>query len=248
MLSMKKILIIFITIIFILSTGCYANYVTKDEYSELQQTNNKISTERDSLVEDKAELESEIYDLESQLNLVDKDLQLTKDELGKYKDLINNLNEYLSYVYKMECTNTIGGTGEGTAFSIKYNQDIYIISSGHIVDNEHGIFNNFRIRTNDGWVYLELLCYEVTNTAPDYGVFYSNKIDNGLGVDRNNTEPNFRLGNKYSNLNLINLNDDWGIDGECGSPIIDLDGEVIGIHVGYMTDIDNVLEAIDSLK
>ncbi len=28
----------------------------------------------------------------------------------------------------------------------------------------------------------------------------------------------------------------------------DLDGEVIGIHVGYMSDIDNVLEAIDSLE
>lgn len=166
------------------------------------------------------------------------------EELQQYKELLNNLDEYLGYVYYIECTNSIGGTGEGTAFAIEYNQDIYVISSGHIVENEHGIFGDFRIKTNDGWVYLELLNYEVASTVPDYAIFYSDKIDGGFETDIVNTEPDYRLGIDIS----IQENNNWGKDGSCGSPIIDLDLNVIGIHVGYLQDIDDVLEAIDNLN
>ncbi|MCJ7665943.1 MAG: hypothetical protein MUO59_04320, partial [Actinobacteria bacterium] len=68
------------------------------------------------------------------------------NEIQQYKDLINNLDDLLDNVYYIECTNAIGGTGEATAFSIEYNQDIYIISAGHLVENEYGIFSNFRIK------------------------------------------------------------------------------------------------------
>ena len=47
---------------------------------------------------------------------------------------------------------------------------------------------------------------------------------------------------------MIQENNNWGVDGECGSPIININGEVMGIHVGYISDIDDVLEAIDSLE
>jgi hypothetical protein len=128
---------------------------------------------------------------------------------------------------------------------LEYKGRYYLITAGHAVEGEWGIHKNLGFRDMDNkWIYPELLTYGVTNTVPDYAIFYSEEIDNGLKYDLENTEPDYRLGIDRP----IQGNNNWGTDGECGSPIIDLEGEVIGIHVGYLSDIDTVLRAIDNLE
>jgi len=145
------------------------------------------------------------------------------------------------YVYGEGNGTWVGGIG----FALEYKNKFYLITAGHAVDGEWGIHKNLGFKSIDNeWIYPKLLTYKVTDTVPDYAIFYSDKIDNGLEYDVNNSEPDYRLGiNK-----LIQENNNWGVDGECGSPIIDLDGEVIGIHVGYISDINDILEAIDNLE
>jgi len=167
-----------------------------------------------------------------------------ESEVQQYQNLIANLNDLLKNIYYVYGEG--GGTWvEGIGFALEYKNKFYLITAGHAVDGEWGIHKNLGFKSIDNeWIYPKLLTYEVTDTVPDYAIYYSDKIDNGLEYDLNNSEPDYRLGiNK-----LIQENNNWGVDGECGSPIIDLDGEVIGIHVGYLSDIDNVLEAIDSLE
>jgi len=58
------------------------------------------------------------------------------------------------------------------------------------------------------------------------------------------------LGDPKANSYKLNLreNKNWGKKGECGSPVIDLEGEVTGVFVGHITLIKDVLEAIDNLE
>ncbi len=165
-------------------------------------------------------------------------------EVQRYQALIGNLNELLSnvyYVYDNNGTTYVFGTG----FSLEYKGKYYLITAGHVVDGEWGIHKDLGFKDiNNEWIYPKLLVYEVTKTTPDYAIFYSDKIDDGFKYDLNNTEPDYRLGiNKP-----IQENKNQGIAGESGSAIIDLDGEVTGIYIGYLQDIDIVIEAIDNLE
>ena len=243
---MKKILLVFIIAIFILSISCtnLDKYVPAEQYNDLQEANREILDEYKILVEEKNNLKYEINDLKSKLSSAEKDLQLTEEELGKYRDLINNLNGLYKNVYYVYQKKPDGSSSWGTGFSIEYNGKSYLITAGHVVDGEYGVFKNLGFKDYQGnWIYPELITYGVTETVPDYAIFSSDKIDSGFKVDRVETYPDFRLG--YGVLNIIIKDDSWGIDGECGSPMIDLDGEVIGIHVGYTCDIDDVLDAIE---
>ena len=234
---MKKFLILVLIIPIFLMAGCLDNYIPLEKYdskvSELEEANIIIDTNA-----------IEIIGLKEEVNKLENDLTLSEKEIEKYQNLINNLDQLLGNVYY------VYGEGNGTwvggiGFALEYKNKFYLITAGHIVDGEWGIHKNLGFKDTDNkWIYPKLLTYEVTEIVPDYAIFYSDKIDSGLRVDLNNTEPNYRLGiNK-----LIQENNNWGMDGECGSPIIDLDGEVIGIHVGYLTDIDSVVEAIDNLN
>jgi len=233
---MKKIILIIFLILFLTACTNLDAYVPIEQHYktllELEKANSE--TESKSL---------EILELKEEVNTLENNLELSSEEIEKYNNLIGDLDGLLSCVYYMECENS-EYTNWGIGFSINYQDKYFIITAGHYIENEYGLFNNFKFKINDKWIYPKLLTYEVTDTVPDYAIYYSDKIDNGLKVDLNNTEPDYRLGiNK-----LIQENNNWGVDGECGSPIIDLDGEVIGIHVGYLSDIDDVLEAIDSLE
>jgi hypothetical protein len=168
-----------------------------------------------------------------------------EEEVLKYQELIGSLDEYLGYVHRLECSNS-NYENWGTGFSIEYKDKYYLLTAGHYVESleGYGVFGNFRFLINDKWIYPKLLTYEVADIVPDYAIFYSDKITDGFNVDTNNTEPDYRLGIEP----LIQENNNWGLDGECGSPIIDLDGEAIGLHVGYLQDIDIVLEAIDNMQ
>ena len=237
---MKYIIyIIIFLIIFLTACTNLVDYVPIEQHYktllELEEANSE--TESKSL---------EILGLQGEVNKLENDLTLNNEEVEKYQNLITNLNKYLENVYYVYQEKSDGSSVWGTGFSLEYKDKIYLISAGHAIENKYGVFKNlgFKANFNDNWIYPELLIYEITDTTPDYAIFYSDKIKTGLNYDLKNSEPDYRLGiNK-----LIQENNNWGIDGECGSPIIDLDGEVIGIHVGYISDIDDVLEAIDSLE
>ena len=179
------------------------------------------------------ELESNIYKLEL--------------ELKSYRALLGNLNSLLKNVYYIECKNSIGGIGNATAFSINYNNKIYILSAGHLVENENGKFSNFRIKYNNKWIYLKLLDYNNNYlNRNDYAILYSDKIDDGFVVDTENDKPEYILG--YNDINTLKDINIVSIESESGSPIIDIEGEIVGISTTdmfiYYTDIDKVLDKL----
>lgn len=176
-------------------------------------------------------------------------IEQLESEIRQYRELIANLDGYLSYVYEIKCTDAIGGTGNGTAFSIEYNDEIYIISAGHLVENENGMFSDFRIQVDDKWIYLKLLDYN--NDYPnkeDYAIFANKEIKYGFSVDLDNDKSLFIIGSNKTISDCKKIT----VKGESGSPIIDTDGEITRVVItdtyAYSTNINIVLEAIDNLN
>lgn len=170
-------------------------------------------------------------------------------ELEKYKELISGLNDSLGNVYYFYAENS-GGYVNGTGFSLNYNGNNYLITAGHCIENEYGKFGNFKFKANfsNEWIYPKLLIYNVNYYADyDYAIFYSDKIKNGFIVGKPKG-LNIILGNSDAKLNTIRSITETHKRGESGSPIINANGEVIGILTGGITYIDKVTEAIDSLK
>jgi hypothetical protein len=228
---MKKLIIILLIIFIGLSISCTRNIDT---------TETIVITET-SIITQTIEDTQRIDELEA--------------ELEKYQDLIGNLNELLKNVYKGNAENSNWKADEFTGFSIKYKDKFYLITAGHCVHYNYagtdtGVFTNFSFKANfsDKTIYPKLLTYEndFTNNR-DYAILYSDKIKDGLDIDLIQTSPEYILGNENNNVfkefTLYNL-----LDGESGSPVIDIDGQVISIATGNFVDIDLVLEAIDNLK
>lgn len=224
---MKNILIIIALLIIFFNVSCQSSLIV-DTVGTTNIPETVIVTET-VIVEDTAK----INELENQLADSQK-------ETEKYQELIGNLNGLLKNVYYVYGEGN-GTFVYGTGFSLEYNDRYYLITAGHIVDGEWGIHKNLGFRINNKWIYPKLLAYKVTDTIPDYAIFYSDKIKDGLNYDLINTEPDYRLGIDI----VIQENNNWGEVGSCGSPVIDLDGEVIGLYVGYLQDIDEILQAIN---
>jgi len=173
------------------------------------------------------------------------------EELQQYKNLINNLNGYLSCTYYGWADDDEGEeTGiEFTGFSIVYNDKCYLITAGHVIEDEGTKYYDQSFFINYEWIYPELLAYALTEEVevPDYAIFYSDEVENGLDINRNNSHPTFVLGAADLYLNAIRR---FGPTryGESGSPVINIYGEVIGIDVGFFQDIDDVLDSIDNLQ
>ncbi len=186
--------------------------------------------------------------LEEELTNVKQLLEDSVIEASNYKYILDNLNELLSntyYVYQEKDDGYVWATG----FSIQYNDRYYLITAGHVVEYEHGIFKNLGFKANfsDTWIYPELLTYENEwENENDYAVFYSDKISSGIWVAPN-TEYKYVLGSMEVGLNIIN-NYIVGVTGESGSPILNQRGEVSGILINGVTPIDIVLEAIDNIE
>ena len=241
----KKIYIsIFLLLIFFL-VSC----INLNNYVPIEKYNSKLSEleEADSIIDNKA---IEIIGLKEEVNNLENDLDLSNEEIDKYNNLICNLNELLSNVYYVYESKNDGSSSWGTGFSIEYKESYYLLTAGHIVDSEYGKFVNLGFKANfsNEWIYPKLLVYEVTETIPDYAIFYSDKIKDGLNIDFENDISQFILGTTNNDLNILRENKNTGKVGECGSPVIDLEGEVTGIFIGYITFIEDVTEAIDNLE
>jgi hypothetical protein len=82
----------------------------------------------------------------------------------------------------------------------------------------------------------------------DYAIFYSDKINDGL-VPGENTIIKYTLG-QISRTPIQEIG--GGEAGESGSPVININGEVVAIlttsSFSHHTKINEVLEAIDNLK
>ncbi len=216
---MKYILIVFLTI---LLTGC-------TQYVPVVETITEIVVETVVVTETVVEYDNEC-----------------SEELQQYKDLINNLNEYLGYVYFVYQLKSDGSSSWGTGFSIEYGNEFYLITAGHVVDGVYGYFPNLGFELSDGWLYPELLTYENDYiNERDYAIF-SSEIDEGFKVDLDNDNPLYRIGDTILDYKITS------IEGESGSPVIDVDGEVTEIATTdmyfYNTDIDMILETIDNLE
>jgi len=248
----KKLLILIVIISIFCLTGCLDNYIPIEKYSleilelesQLEEANSE--TEANSI---------EILRLEKKVDTLNNDLDLTEEELLKYKRLINNLNELLSNVCYGYAENNNYESDGFTAFSINYNDKYYLITAGHAAHYKYngvdtGVYTYFKVKVNfsNEWIYPKLLTYENDFMGNrDYAILYSDKITNGLDFDLNNSYPEYILGNEDNNI-FKQFDIDNLVEGESGSPVVDIDGEVIGIATGNFVDIDLVIEAIDNLN
>ncbi|MDD5659138.1 MAG: hypothetical protein PHR39_03890 [Actinomycetota bacterium] len=227
---MKKILIILLLITSILFIGCSKEIIV--------DTTAKTVTETSIVkIEDN-----------TKINELEKQLKHNKDELEKCQELISNLNELLGNTYFVYQKKSDGSWIIGTGFSLKYKDKYYLITAGHIVENEYGVFKNLGFKANfsNDWIYPKLLTYGNNfQFGRDFAVFYSAKVKEGL-ILGDYILPAFILGN--GKINLIKGSTDKTFDGESGSPIININGEVIGIMTGGSTNMNYVTEAIDNLK
>jgi len=176
-------------------------------------------------------------------------------------DLIDNLNYLLSNVYYVYGKNEYSDhytESWGTGFSLEYNDNYYLITAGHIVENEIDYFPDLGFKNKDDeWIYPELLIFENGfDISKDYAVFYSDEINNGFIPNEEFTYPAFILGHggelEEGKYNIIKPKEENIMDmdisiGESGSPIINTDGEVLSIFTGALTLIKVVLEAIDNM-
>jgi hypothetical protein len=234
---MKKIFLISVLFLLIFLTSCSTGLIA----DTIPAPETVIVTETIT-VEDTAkiiELEQENSKLEA--------------ELAQYQSLISNLNDLLKNVYYVYQKKSDGSSVWGTGFSIEYNDKYFLITAGHAVKNEYGVFKNLGFKLDNKWVYPKLLAYDNDYTARnDYAIFYSNKINNGFIIDNENDNPEYILGTENQNLNIIRSFNINGIEGESGSPIIDYEGEIVGIDttdlVSYYTEINKVLQAIDTIQ
>lgn len=241
---MKKILIILLLILSVLLIGC-----SKEVIADTIPVTSIVTAT--SIIEDTAKID----ELTKQLDDLTARLSLSKDETEKYQALIGNLNSLLENIYYGYASNSKWTSDGFTAFSIKYKDKIYLITAGHAVHYKYdkidtGVYTHFKFKANfsNNWIYPKLLTYENDYTGNrDYAVFYSDKVNTGFDVGKV-YGGNFVLGSINNKLNVIRKLTVTPISGESGSPVINVNGEVIGILTGSITYIDTVLQAIDNLK
>ena len=179
------------------------------------------------------------------------ELKVAQQKLEDYEDLVSNLNDYLKNVYYGKANNGSNVLNGFTAFSIKHKGRFYLITAGHCVGRDFREYNNHQFRHNldDEWIMPYLLLYNSGDGCNnDFAVFKSPHISSGLEVSPVFMEPDMLvLGNNY--INTLRHNNIGALQGESGSPIINLKGEVVGMitaenggYTGISTDLENIDE------
>lgn len=109
---MKKLIVMFLFIPFFIS------------YTPIEQEPITI-IETETIIETVTEY-IEVEDTEK--------IEILENELDKYKSLISNLNELLSFVYYGYASNNEWVIDGFTAFSMVFNDKAYIVTVGHAVE------------------------------------------------------------------------------------------------------------------
>ncbi len=129
-----------------------------------------------------------------------------------------------------------------------------MITAGHCVKDNFGKEGKFKFKANfsDEWIYPELLGYKAEFwNLDDYGVFSSDKLYSGFKISDQETKENYLIGSMDKNLSILRNLGAGSKRGESGSPVINENGEVIGIYVVYglvYTPIQLALDKIDNLE
>jgi len=174
-------------------------------------------------------------------------------DLENLRSLINNFNKLLKNVYigsadPKELAYTF------TAFSVEYEGEYYLITAGHCVKDNFGKEGKFKFKANfsDEWIYPELLGYKAEFwNLDDYAVFSSDKLYSGFKISDQETKGKYLIGSMDKNLSILRNLGAGSKKGESGSPVINENGEVVGIYVIYglvYTPIQLALDKIDSLE
>ncbi|MBM3707066.1 MAG: hypothetical protein FJW69_01795 [Actinobacteria bacterium] len=251
--------------------------VLKEEYNKIAQDYKKQSEELKSLSGENEELKNEYDELEKETARMEKEISAKNEEIStlteklepaniknleeqikilqeepeKLKKILNDMNDLLKYTY-------IGSASPDelaytfTAFSIAYKGKFYIITAGHCVQDNYGKEGTFKFKANfsDEWISPELLGYKAEfYNLDDYGVFYSDKVTGGLTVSDVETPDYYLLGSLDKRLSVFRNLGDSSRRGESGSPVINENGQVVGIYVVYglvYTPIQLALDVIDS--
>jgi len=219
------------------------------ENEELKEKNSAVNAENENLKSEIEGLKSQLDDNSSQeMENQPEDPETQPEELKK---MLNNMNDLLRYVY-------IGSSSPDelaytfTAFTIAYKGKTYIITAGHCVADNYGEEGLFKFKANfsDTWVYPDLLGYKAEfYNLDDYGVFYTDGMSGGFAPSDIVTEDLFLLGSLDKGLSIVRNLGDSSKRGESGSPVINENGDVVGIYVVYgfvYTPIQLALDLIDN--
>lgn len=240
---MKRLLIILLLVLGILTIGCTSQVIADTTITpETVTVTSIVEVENTEKIEE-----------------LERKLEEAEEKNQKYDYLLRNLNSLLANVYIGISSNENWISGNYVAFSIEYNDKFYLVTAGHCVhlefEGKNIKYTDFKFKANysDDWIYPKLLTYNNNYLAnDDYAVFVSDKITDGFIIDTENNISKYKIiYPEISDKVIIDIYD-GGIDGESGSPVIDIDGEITGIattgtHL-YNTKIDTVLQAIDNLK
>jgi hypothetical protein len=205
------------------------NFVTKEEYNKLL---------------------SDYFKEKGNASDLEKKITSLQNEPEKLKIFLDNLDNMLKNVF-------IGSSDPDpiqytfTAFLIEYKEKYYIITAGHCVQANFGANGKFKFKANFGgeWIYPQLLAYKAEFwNLDDYGIFSTDELTSGLKIGNERTTDIYALGSTEKGLNIFRNLDTSSQFGESGSPVVNENGEVIGILVVAglkYTPIQLVLDKID---
>lgn len=227
---MKKLYILVILLLFMV--GCDSNYALE---------NIEAATVPETVTIYETVIETQIVEVENteKIDELEKQLQDKDKQIQSYQDLLGNINELLNNVYKIEASNDGYITG-GTGFSIEYNGKYYLITAGHVIDNEYGLFKNAGFKVNGNWVYPKLVAYD-TGVSGDYAIFYSDKVKQGFQINTGDSEGIIYLNFNKKIKNMYEMAE----DGDSGSPVINSSGEAVGIRIydtGFYTELKDIIQ------
>lgn len=238
---MRKCIIIFILLILLTITGCSRAIVADVTISTITETTFTQTTINNDYINLKVEYKRLVADNDK-----------LKADNEAYSYLLNNLNSLLKNVYYGYASNDKYILDGFTAFTIYYKDKYYLITAGHCVESgEVGKMTSFKFKANfsDEWIYPKLLAYENDfYNDRDYAILYSDKITNGFIKYSNNIEgKKYILGSINNKLNVFREYLGTGVNGESGSPAININQEVVEIYNNRFTNIQVVLNKIDVL-